>query len=200
MTRETPFVRHPILLSLWAVVVILSGLGLSNPAWFILVFLLSPILAVATAARIYAREEVGVLRPGWSIAYRIVTAGLALAGIAGVVVTAGRLAGREADWFANGPVALLFLLAFLTGWRALIRPSPRRAVVPAVVIHLAWLPLLIANEVVDRDSLDYGARWLQVVAGVSLIAILALSAFAAVLSLVCFHGEHQIAAARAARM
>lgn len=193
--------RHTVLLSMWSGVIATAGVGLSDPKLFVLVFLASPIIAIATFAALYERRQVEGLRPGWSIAYRIVTAGLALAGIAGVIATAGRLAGPDARWFANGPFALLFLLAFLAAWPALAKPSPRRAAIPAMVIHIAWLPLLIANAVIDRHSLDAAAGWLQVVAGVSLVAILALSVLTAVLSLVSFLGEPRIAAARAtARM
>lgn len=189
--------RHRVLASLWSGVFATTGVGLSDPKWFILVFVASPFIAIATFSAHYERRQVEALRRGWSIAYRIATAGLALAGIVGVVATAGRLAGDDAEWFANGPLALLFLLAFLTAWPALTRPSPRRATIPAMVIHIAWLPLLIANWVMDSHRLAEDTGWLRVVAGVSLPAILAFSALAAVLSLVCFQGEAQIASARA---
>lgn len=196
MTATTS-VRHPVLLSLWGGLLAVSGVGLSNPTLYILVFLVSPVVAIATFAEVWERRQVEVLRPGWSIVYRVATAGLAVAGVAGVVATAGRLAGGRDEWFANAPLAILFLGAFLTAWRALSRPSPRRAAIPAMVILIAWCPLLIANVVVDRRALDHTTPWLRMVAGGSLIAILALSAIVAVLSLVSFQGEPEIASARA---
>lgn len=194
--------RRTALAAAWSGVFTFSGIGLSDPKWFILVSVASPIIAIATFAALSERRNVEELRRGWSIGYRIATVGLVLAGIAGVLATAGRLAGTDAPWFANGPLALLFLLAFLTGWPALAKPSPRRGALPAMVIHISWLPLLVANWVMDDRWLhDEEDSWLQVVGSVSLPSILACSAFAAVLSLVAFHGEPRIAAARAtARM
>jgi len=204
MTTPSPSSRHPILLSLWAGLVVLSGLGLSDPAWYVLVFLASPIVAIGTFAVVYARRDLEVLRPGWSIAYRAATALLALAGFAGMIATAGRLAGADAPWFEDAPLALLFLLAFLAAWPTVASPSPRRAAIPAMVVHSSWLPLVIANAVIERGQdrpavLGVGSewRWAQIVGGVSLISILALSAIVAVLSVVAFSGEARIARARA---
>jgi len=208
MTTPSPSLRHPILLSLWAALVVVTGLGLSHAAWFVLVFLVSPLVAIGTFSVVYARKDAEVLRPGWSIAYRAATALLALAGVTGVIVTTGRLAGADAPWFENAPLALLFLLAFLAAWPTVTRPSPRRAAIPAMVVHITWLPLVIANAVLEHGqhhaatpglSSDWG--WAHVVSGVSLVALLALSALVAVLSVVGFSGEPRIAPARAtARM
>ena len=208
MTASSPSSRHPIVLSLWAALVVITGLGLSHPAWFVLVFLVSPIVAIGTFSVVYARTDVEVLRPGWSLAYRAATALLALAAVTGVISTAGRLAGADAPWFENAPLALLFLLAFLAAWPTVARPSPRRAAIPAMVVHITWPPLMIANAVLEHRqyhaatpgiSSDWG--WSHVVSGVSLVSILALSALVAVLSVVGFSGEPRIASARAtARM
>ncbi|MBA3455872.1 MAG: hypothetical protein H0T42_22435 [Deltaproteobacteria bacterium] len=188
---------HPVLLALWAGLIVASGLGLSNWLWFGLVFVGSPLLAIATFAALGDRRQVEVLRPVWWIAYRLAVAGLALAGIAGVVATAGQLAGHDADWSANAPFALLFLLAFLAAWPALTKPSPRRASLPAMVIHIAWIPLLIANAVTNGRRGGLGSGWESTLAIISLTAILALSAIVAVLALVSFNGEPRLAPARA---
>jgi len=195
MTQASPSFKHPILLSHWAGLFVATGLGLTNSLWFVLVFLVSPFVAIATFARIADRRVVEGLRPGWSIAYRIVTGALVLAAIAGVAASAGRLVRDDGHWFQNGPLAVLFLLTFVTAWPTAARPSPRRAAVPAMVVHIVWLPLVIADAASGPYYRPY--VWSDVVISMSLIAILALSAVVAVLGIVGFRGESPIAPATA---
>ena len=49
--------RHPVLLSLWAILVALTGLSLTSSGWFVLVFLASPFVALATLAAVLSGER-----------------------------------------------------------------------------------------------------------------------------------------------
>ncbi len=192
--------RHPVLLSLWAILVALTGLGLSGSAWFVLVFLASPFVALATLAAVFKRRDAEVFRAGWGGVYRLASGGLALAAGAGVIASAATIVDTGAGtYMENGPLAFLFFLAFMFAWPATTRPSPRRAAAPAAPIHLTWLPLVILNAFNHSNRPDVAPGWMRMTISVGLTSILALSAILAILSLVAFAGEAKLAPATARR-
>ena len=190
--------RHPVLLSLWAILVALTGLSLTSSGWFVLVFLASPFVALATLAAVFKRREVEVFRDGWARVYRLASGGLALAAGAGVIASAATIVDTGAGtYMENGPLAFLFFLAFMFAWPATTRPSPRRAAAPATPIHLTWLPLVIINALNHSNRADVAPGWMRTTIHISLFAILGLSAILAMLSLVAFDGEAKVATATA---
>ncbi len=170
-----------MLLVLWALAAMGVPLALSSPGYWLLEFLITPILALATLVAVTPPPDLEVyLRRRWRGIYFAMMGAVAASGLVGMVAVAGDLATAK---FANGPIAILFLLAFVTGWRAISTPTPRRAAVPAAVIHAFWIPLLIMDLGCRDDHLSALQERVALDAG---IGMLAASAVAAIVSLVAF--------------
>ncbi|MBA3539300.1 MAG: hypothetical protein H0T79_06700 [Deltaproteobacteria bacterium] len=184
--------RHPILLVSWA---ILGGFGLlafvCAPALMMVPILGSPILAIATlaAAGRYPHET---LARAWRIPYHAALGGLVISGLIGIVTSAAKLASDRHGWhFENAPLGLLFLLAVLIGWRAIITPSPPRAALPGMILHVSWIPLVIVNLFTLRHDRFVampveGMFW-------SAVAILGFSLVAGVIAILGFEAPPTVA-------
>ncbi len=178
-----------MLLAFWGVLIVLSGRGLVDPSWLAVVVLVCPLVSIGALAAVSRRVAPEPLRRGWSFGYRAASALLALAGVAGVVSAAARMVTDRggAEHLENGPLALLFLISFVVAWPAVARPTPRRAALPAVVIHLIWLPLVLMN-VVSRHTDVPESGWHTTLSTASLVGILVFSASTSILALVAFEG------------
>lgn len=185
----------------WIAVGGLLGIGLllRTPAPVVLAILGGPFVGVATFKLVKHRRAPEALRAGWGAVHHAVLAALALAGVVGVVASAGRSVESIAT-IHNGPLNLMFVAATILAWRALFRPSPRRAAVIACVVHIAWVPVLLSNSHRTShaaflfDAGTYSERGIVV----GLCGVLGLSALASVLAVVAFRGI-PVAEARARR-
>jgi hypothetical protein len=159
--------RHLSLLISWCVVFATTIAGvLMAPALMTLVFLVAPILALATLSSV--KRDEAVLAHRWLWPYRILIGMLVLAGAGGVVAVAPQV---PSHWLGNAPLAALFLIAVIYGWRALVAPTPKRAAMPGAILLASWIPLLIANlfTYYRDDEIVYGD--LLFVCGVGVLAL-----------------------------
>lgn len=173
--------RHPLIFAAWVVLLGLSAVASSHGAGlFVLVFLSAPILALVTLASVGKPFEDLELAAAWRWPYRLVFGALVAAGLAGVSGVASGLSLR------NTPIAILFLFAIVFGWRALIAPSPKRAAYPAALLHVSWIPLLIANFVGHSRDQETLPSWQLGLALYSGLAILGISGIASMLTAFVF--------------
>lgn len=173
-----------------------AALGPARPDLYVLVFLISPVVAAATFMAVSDQREVEPLRARWGLVFRACGGLLVLFSLAGIVGSTGRLIDSATEGIHNGPLAMLFLAALILAWRALTRPSPRRAALPACVVHIAWIPMLILNVFGNHREV-FAEAWMHVLTVGALLGILAVSAFVALLALVGFDGASRLAPARA---
>ncbi|MCX5746451.1 MAG: hypothetical protein NT062_28575 [Proteobacteria bacterium] len=191
--------RHPIIFWLWSVLFMVGGVAVfEQHGLFLIVFLASPVIALVTLAATTGRSD-EVLRARWAWPYRLVVGGAATSGLVGLVASAAQMPGRLVT---NVPMSILFLLALVTSWRALTRPSPRRAAIPAAIVHVTWIPLLIANLVVEyrghhveHVTFESWQLSLLIWAGGGMLA---LSALASLLAVTAFDEPSALAEARVA--
>jgi hypothetical protein len=164
----------PVLLTFWFVecLLVVCALTASAAIWLVVV-LVAPILALATRASFAGAEGSDrlVLRPQLRAAYYIALGAVAIGGAAGVVAAAHERA----------PIAILFLLAFVTAYRAIVRPLPRHAASPGAWVLVLWIPITIVQLGLDLQWA--GWRGGVLVAGA---VVLVGSALASVLSLAAF--------------
>ncbi len=174
--------RHPVLVTLWVLAWIGVVVAMLQPQIWAVEFLAAPIFALGTLAATTTPPDLDVhLRRGWRPVYFGILGGLAACGLAGIVASAGAIADAK---FANAPLALLFLLAFVTAWRAIARPTPRCASLPAAVVLVSWVPLVVIDFLFDSNI--EMAEWRDTLALIAGIGILALGALASLVSLLAF--------------
>ena len=180
--------RPWILLAIWCglfLMVLVGSLTGGDHAVLGMPFLISPIVALVTVVRLASRKEREEVTRGWAIAQRVVTGACVVLAICGLVGSASEMAVvGGAMSVKNWPLALLFFLALIASYRGLVRPTPRGTAIPAMVVHLAWLPLFLGN-MRDYVALD---QWQRALMGIGLLGLLAFTGFAAIIALVGFTG------------
>ena len=191
-------VRHPVLLSLWGLMIGAVALSVTNLAWFSIALFGTPFVGIATLSVVFRRRDPEPFAPGWTRVYRAAAGLLLVAAAIGLVAAAGRVVrhGSGSPGLQVGPAGLLFLLAFVLGWRALVGPTALRAAIVGMVVHLLWVPILIidlAMGIGRHGSVPaHPQLW-----GAALLGVVALSAAMSMLALVAFAGASSLVPARA---
>jgi len=146
---------------------------------------------------VFRRRDPEPFAAGWATVYRAATSLLLVAAVVGLVAAAGRVVrhGGGSPGLQVGPAGLLFLLAFVLGWRALVGATPRRAAIVGMVVHLLWVPILIidlAMGIGRHGSVPaHPQLW-----GAALLGVVALAAAMSILALVAFAGASSLAPVR----
>lgn len=181
--------RHWALLLVWSGLVALVVLGailpLADKSLLGLAFLISPIVAIVTLVRVFRRNVPEPMAHRWAIVQRVLAGTCVAFAIGGLVGSASQLTeiGGKTT-MQNGPLALLFLLSLIGSYHALVRPTPRNNAIPAVIVHVAWMPLVLVNQ---HRSLEL-EQWQKAITGLGILGLLGASAFAAMLALAGFAG------------
>jgi len=181
--------RHPILFAVWLATfaIFLGGLAAKSDV-LLFAFLVSPFAAIATFAVTNRRSTEEPLRKRFRILYLIVLGGIAAFSLLGIVGSASSFS----DVPRNAPLAIFFLMTLVASWAAIARQTPRRAALPGMVAHVSWVPLIIIN--IANETLEW-SRWQQMLAGLGVMVILILGAFASLLALYAFVGPARLAPA-----
>ncbi len=190
-------VRRPVLLSLWGLMIAAAARSVTNLAWLSIALFGTPFVGIATLSVVVRRRDPEPFAAGWATVYRAAAGLLLVAAAIGLVAAAGRVVrhGSGSAVTQVGPTGLLFLLAFVLGWRALVGSTPRRAAIVGMVVHLLWVPILIidlAMGIGRRGSVPaHPQLW-----GAALLGVVALAAAMSMLALVGFAGSSSLVSAR----
>lgn len=154
-----------------------------------LIFLatLGPIVALATWAK---AAEAGVLKKPWQPAYRITCSVLIAASVLGIA-SGTRAALLDVRHLANSLIAALFLTIAILGWRALVKPSPRRIAVVAPALFAGLIVFATLGGAMDLDL-----YWSWLAPSWPLLVIGVASVTGAIASLFAFTPEIPEATAR----
>lgn len=182
--------RHWLLLALWTCLLLVVTIAIVTNAaskTIGLPLLITPLVAIATFVRLFRRTgREALLSPRWATVHRILgglSVALAIGGIVGAASQLVDVGGSRR--LENGPLALLFLLSLIGSYHALVRPTPRNTALPALIVHIAWMPLVLWNlqyEVVDP------AAWQQGLIAIGVLGLLATSGLLALVALAAFTG------------
>ncbi|MBA3539301.1 MAG: hypothetical protein H0T79_06705 [Deltaproteobacteria bacterium] len=183
----------------WALLAACFGAGLLGlaldptsalTAFLSIGFLAAPGLAIATFVAV-SRHPDRVLRRAWRVPYHLTLGGLVALGVLGVIASAARPRPVDYWYLQNAPITLLFLVNFVTGWRAIAKPTPRHAALPGLIVNLGWIPVLILTAV--WGELDPPMTGLTVS---SYIAMVGCSLVTSIVSILAFATPPSIATAR----
>lgn len=177
--------RHPVLLSCWAIIVAMVVIALATGHSVVggFALMISPIVAIVTLVRLRAQDTELVPRRGVTRAHQIIVGLLVALALGGVVATASRTS--ELAKLENLPLAVLYLASMVACYRALVRPTPRSLAVPVVVVHVMWIPCTIVNLSFAPAHWD---KWQQGMNGLALLGLLFGSVLVAMIALAGFSG------------
>jgi len=179
--------RHPILAATWLAIFALCAVGAASSEFALgLALLIAPFAAIATVAVTARRGTNEPFRRRFAVAYRIVLGMLAVSSLLGIIGSASSFAHVR----MNAPIAIWFLLTLVASWAAVVRPTPRKAALPGLVAHVAWVPAVMINLVTNPVEVAW-ADWQQFVVGVGFFIVLGLSTVASVFALYAFRGPLQ---------